>query len=129
MVDSEATTRTLTEDERELSRWMLEHGGAEARDYLSQLELATASTWRCQCGCASFNFQIPGKPDPAPGVHVLGDYVFGDKNDMSGVFIYSSEGTLSGVEVYGLSGAAPTVLPHPSDLRRSDSPGEQANDT
>jgi hypothetical protein len=120
MADNGAT-RPLTEDERALAHWMLEHGGSEARDYLSQLDLATASTWRCKCGCASFNFKIAGRPDPAPGVHVLGDYIFGGENDMSGIFIFSSAGTLSGIEVYGLSGAAPAILPRPSDLRRSDS--------
>ena len=128
MADNEAI-RPLTKDEHALARWMLEHGGPEARDYLSQLDMAAASNWRCECGCASFNFKIPGRPSPAPGVHVLGDYTFGDQDHMSGIFVYSSEGTLSGVEVYGLSGPAPAVLPHPTDLRGADSPRNEANDT
>jgi hypothetical protein len=89
MVDSEAT-RPLTEEERELSRCILERGGAEARDYLSQLELAAASTWRCQCGCASFNFKI-----------------------LSGIFIYSSDGTLSGVEGIRLVRCRPSHFASP----------------
>ena len=98
MADNEAT-RSLTTEEHALARWMLEHGGTEARDYLSQLEIAVASTWRCECGCASFNFEIPGRPSPPPGMHVLGDYIFGDDDHMSGIFVYSCEGTLAGVEV------------------------------
>lgn len=35
----------------------------------------------------------------SPGVHILGDFLFGMKMDL-GVFIFESQGTLSGVEVW-----------------------------
>jgi len=111
-------TRPLTDDELRLARWMLENSGRpEARAYISQLEAAEATIWRCECGCASFNFKVRGRPEAPPGVHILGDFVFGTEADLSGIFIFESNGTLSGVEVYGLAGDAPAVLPEPESLR------------
>jgi hypothetical protein len=97
---------------------MLENGTSEAMQYLSQLELAEVTPWRCSCGCASINFQIKGHPEAPPGVHVLGDFLMGEDENQSGAFIYSSEGLLSGIEVYGLAGDAPRALPRPEELRR-----------
>jgi hypothetical protein len=110
-------TRPLTNAERSLSRWMLENGGPDALSYLSQLEVAEATTWRCGCGCASFHFKIPGRPETPPGVHILGDFVFGPQAELCGVFIFASQGTLSGVEVYGLAVDAPSSLRQPASLR------------
>ena len=110
-------SRPLTDDELRLARWMLENGGPDARGYLSQLEAAEATTWRCECGCASFNFKVRGRPEAPPGVRILGDFVFGTEADLAGVFIFESNGTLSGVEVYGLAGDAPAALPEPKSLR------------
>ena len=111
------TTRPLTDDELRLACWMLENGGPDARAYLSQLEAAEATTWYCTCGCASFNFKVSGRPEAPPGVHILGDFLFGSEADLFGVFIFESNGTLSGVEVYGLAGDAPATLPAPESLR------------
>jgi len=109
-----AANRPLTDTERRLVRWMLENGTAEAKDFLPQLELAEVTPWRCPCGCASINFQIKGYAIAPPGVHVLGDFLFGESN---GVFIYESDGILSGLEVVGYAGTAPNSLPAPESLR------------
>ena len=111
---------------------MLKHGSAEAQSYLAQLDKASATLWRCPCGCASFNLKVEGLPEAPPGVHVLGDFLFGTGDDLSGAFIYSCEGVLSGLEVYGLAGDAPHELPRPEDLRPFDGEApeiksEQAN--
>lgn len=112
-----SVNRTLTERERELAEWMLRHGTAEALGYLDQLRRAQVTPWKCECGCASINFQIDGHPPAPPGVHMLGDFTFGPEGGESGAFIYSCEGILSGLEVYGLAGDAPKELPRPDDLR------------
>ena len=109
--------RPLTSAEQRLARWMLEHGTPQAAAFLPQLELAEVTPWKCPCGCASINFQIQGHPEAPPGVHVLGDYLIGQAEHMSGAFIFESGGLLSGLEVYGLAGDAPTVLPSIEDLR------------
>lgn len=112
-----AATRPLTTQELRLAQWMLENGGPEAPDFLSQLARAEASTWRCACGCASFNFKVEGKPEAPAGVNILGDFIAGEGEDMFGIFIFESGGILSGLEVYSLAAEAPQVLPAPEQLR------------
>ena len=109
--------RELTAEELHLARWMLDHGEPEARQFLSQLERAQVSPWRCPCGCASFDFTIPSQPKPSGGMNLLADFVFGEGDSLSGIFIYQQSGILSGVEVYGLAGEAPKTLPTPEMLR------------
>jgi hypothetical protein len=103
--------RELTDHERRLTRWMLEHGSPEALTFLPQLESAQATPWRCPCGCASIIFQIRGKPIAPRGVHPIAEFVFGKEDTLSGIFVYERDGILSGLEVYGLAGDAPTVAP------------------
>jgi hypothetical protein len=122
-VNAIAANRPLTDHERRLARWMLEHGTAEARDFLPQLEQAEATPWQCACGCASINFQIKGHAPAPPGVHVLADFEFGEGEALYGVFIYASANILSGLEVCGYTGEAPKSLPTPEQLR----PFESAN--
>jgi len=116
-MEDKNSNRPLTDEERHLARWMLEHGTPEAKKFLSQLESAEVTAWRCPCGCASINFQIMGHPEAPPGVHILGDFLVGEGNALSGIFVFESGGLLSGLEVYGLAGDAPTVLPGPEELR------------
>lgn len=96
---------------------MLENGTDEAQSFVAQLERAEVTPWKCRCGCASFNFQIKGCPEAPPGVNILGDFLLGEGDCLSGVFIFESGGLLSGVEVYGIAGDAPTTLPRIEDLR------------
>jgi hypothetical protein len=109
--------RDLTEDERKLVRWMLEHGEPGSDDFLSQLERAQVTPEKCPCGCASLNFQISGEQIAPPGVHPIADFVFGEEGFESGIFVFESNGILSGVEVYGLAGDAPKMLPRPEMLK------------
>ena len=109
--------RDLSTNERHLVQWMLEHGSPEASQFLPQFAIARVTSWHCQCGCASFNFFVPGYPAPSGGFHLLADFVFGTEADLAGIFVFEQGGTLSGVEVYGLAGDAPSVLPTPDLLR------------
>lgn len=112
--------RQLTRHERHLVRWMLEHGSSDAAAFLHQLDQAEVTPWKCKCGCASINFQLRGCPEAPPGVHVLADFLFGEGDDLSGIFVFESDGILSGLEVYGLAGDAPKALPQPEQLRAFD---------
>jgi hypothetical protein len=109
--------RPLTDAERGLVRWMLEHGTADAKQYLDQLELVEVTPWKCTCGCATIHFQIRGYDEPPPGIVSLGYFVTGEGDHQAGAFIYSSGGLLRGIEVYGLTGDAPRALPRPEELR------------
>jgi hypothetical protein len=109
--------RSLTPEEGQLIRSMLEHGNTEARAFLSQLENAKATSWRCPCGCASINLVIDGQPEPSGGLRILADFIFGTDADLSGVFVFEKSGVLAGLEVYGLAGEAPRSLPSFEALR------------
>ena len=109
--------RQLTSEEHALVHWMLELGKPEAASFLPQLEQALVTSWQCRCGCASFNFFVPGHPEPTGGMKPLADFVFGSTNDLSGIFVYEQAGVLSGLEVYGLAGDAPKALPSIESLR------------
>lgn len=116
-MDQPTGNRALTSDEQRLACWMIEHGNAEAAAFLQQLDLAEVTSWKCPCGCASINFQIQGQPLPPPGVNILGDYLVGEGNEVSGAFIFESGGLLSGIEFYSLGGDALHVLPSIEELR------------
>lgn len=112
-----AVNRPLTDAERDLARFMLLNGTSEGSRYLEQLENAEVTPWRCACGCGSISFQIKGHPKAPPGVHILGDFLFGEGAELVGIFIFESGGLLSGIEVYGLPGDASALLPKPEELR------------
>lgn len=116
-MDQPIGNRVLTPDEHRLARWMLEHGNAEASAFLQQVDLAEVTSWKCPCGCASINFQIKGQPLPPPGVNILGDYLVGEGDEVSGAFIFESGGLLSGIEFYSLGGDALQHLPSIEELR------------
>src|SRR5688572_2688475 len=111
------SNRDLTPSERHLVRWMLEHGGPDAQQFLPQLERVRVTPWRCPCGCASINFVIEGKPEPPLGMRPIADYLVRGADDLSGIFVFEQSGALSGLEVYGFAGDAPATLPTPDMLR------------
>ena len=62
-------------------------------------------------------FQIQGHAPAPPGVHILGDFLIGEGDQLSGAFVYSSGGLLSGVEFYSMASHAARQLPRPEGLR------------
>ena len=115
--------RPLSDKERRLARWMLENGNPDAAAFLTQLDNAEVTPWRCPCGCASINFKVAGMPAAPPGVHILADFVFFNGDELAGIFIFSSNGILSGLEVTGLAGDAPKELPEPAALMTHEAYG------
>ena len=103
--------RPLSNEERHLIYWMLEHSTSGARNFLPQLEQIQVTPWKCPCGCASINLEIQGRPKPVGGIHPLADFVFGSNEDLSGIFVYKQSGILAGVEVYCLADNVPKQLP------------------
>jgi hypothetical protein len=111
--------RDLTDQERDLAFYMLQHGNEGAADFLAQLDRARVTS-KCGCGCAGVNFEVTGLPRPSGGMRLLGDFIFKRGGETYGAFIFERGGVLGGVEVYGLSGNAPDFLPDPSELERFD---------
>lgn len=110
-------TRTLSDKERNLARWMLEHGLPEAQSFLPQLERAEATTLRCPCGCATLHFKVSDLPEAPPGVCILADFTYGPSETPNGIFIFASNGILSGLEVFSYTGNHPLTLPDIAELR------------
>ncbi|AEA63197.1 hypothetical protein [Burkholderia gladioli] len=119
--------RPLSASEMSLARWMLEHGEPKAREFFEQLAEAEVTPWRRPCGCGSINFQIKGRDPAPPGVHILGDFIFGPDDEPAGIFIFESGGLLSGIEVYGLAGNPPAELPREDALRPFSSGGGESS--
>ena len=111
------STRPLSPAERSLAAYMLSQASKATPAHQDQLAQAAASTWHCECGCASYNFALPGLEAPKGGVQVIGDFVFGAGATLAGAFIFARDGILAGVEIYGLAGDAPRTLPTPEELR------------
>jgi hypothetical protein len=110
--------RDLTDEERVLTRWIIENGSEDSSRFLQQLEQAKVCS-KCSCGCASVDFEINGStPSKESGMEIIGDFVYGDENTMCGVFVFSQDNQLSGLEVYPLAvDEAPKSLPSASILR------------
>jgi len=96
---------------------MLQHGKPEGQAFLSQVERAEATPYRCSCGCAGINLCVDNALEPAGTLHILADFIFGTEEDLSGIFIFEKSGVLAGLEVYGLAGQAPKALPAIESLR------------
>jgi hypothetical protein len=110
--------RPLSQDERALVRWLIEHGEPEASRFLSQLDDARVTS-RCGCGCASVNFAVRGQtPSCASGLDVLSDYYWHDgEGHALGVFVFACEETLAGLELYSMDGLSSAgVLPRHEQL-------------
>jgi hypothetical protein len=109
--------RAMTTEEGKLLRWLLSNGIESAKTYLPQVELVRVSPRKCPCGCASFDLVIPGKPPAKGGIGILSDFVFGEGEERSGIFVFERDGDLAGVEVCGYAGDAPKSLPPVEALR------------
>ena len=114
--------RPLTQAERDLVKWLLEHGNAEARALLPQVERARVVA-RCSCGCASVDFAVDGKrASPKSGMSVVSDYRWDSPEGyLFGVFAFAREGQLSGIDLWSIDGRATArELPKPDRLRPID---------
>ena len=109
--------RALTEKERSITRWLVEHaniGEEERRKYLTQLDAATV-VGGCACGCASIDFAIGGVASQSAPLDAFGDFIAKDRS--VGVFVFAKDSNLAGVEIYSLGGdETPFEFPRPEQL-------------
>jgi hypothetical protein len=96
-------TRELTDEERHLIQWLLEHGEEGARSFLPQLADATV-IGRCPCGCVSIDFAVGGRIPPGGGaMDILSDYIWREGDLPFGVFVFAYGGILAGLDVYSFA--------------------------
>jgi len=117
-IDDIPEDRPLSDVERSLVAWMLEHGEPHASSFLPQLKQARVSS-RCRCGCASINFSVAGKEPPTTEMDVRSDYLWDDaEGHKFGAFVFAHGGLLAGLDLWSVDGAVtPTWIPRPDQLR------------
>jgi hypothetical protein len=111
--------RALSDQERALVQWMLEHGESHAPSFLPQLAQARVAA-RCPCGCVRIDFAIAGQRAPTSGaMDIIADFDWYDTDrHRFGAFLFARDGLLSGLDIYSIAGAVtPTWLPKPEQLR------------
>jgi hypothetical protein len=111
--------RPLSEAERGLIRWLLEHGAAGAADFLGQLDRTSVAA-QCPCGCPTVDLAVDGVRPPAGGdMEIQSDYQWqGPGGAAFGVFVFARAGNLAGLEVWSIDGQeTPSRLPDPTELQ------------
>lgn len=112
--------RPLSDREREVLVWLLNHGPEGASSFLPQLDFVEARS-SCSCGCPSIDFSLPVD---APFDHSLqGMRLFAEGHtgtDEVGIMLTVGSGVLSDLEVYTYGGVDHAFgLPLLDTLRRS----------
>jgi hypothetical protein len=109
--------RDLTAQERDLIRWMLEHGKPEAVPYLGQLGRARVYS-KCRCGCASVDLSVDGKRPTDFRMCILGDFQWKDaQGHLFGAFVFEQDGLLAGLDLWSQDGqATASTLPAAEEL-------------
>jgi hypothetical protein len=113
-----AEERELSDEERALVSWLLEHGTPLARQYLAQVPLVRVVS-RCGCGCASLNFEVDGRGwRSRSGMDILSDHGWKDDSGRRfGIFLFAKANALAGVDVFSSDGlGVPKVLPRPGQI-------------
>ena len=97
-------TRPLTEEERTLLQWLMQHGGEDTSQYESQVkELRVVGG--CTCGCPTIHSAVSERDHRTIGAsHILADFegVTPEGVDV-GVLLHARQGQLSELEVFSLS--------------------------
>jgi len=110
--------RALSDAERRLIHWLLEHGSPDAANYLAQLDRTRVAA-QCPCGCPTVDLAV-AEVRPAGGDKViLSDYQWqGPGGEQFGVFVFARAGFLAGLEVWSIDGLdTPSRLPDTTELR------------
>src|SRR6185437_16786785 len=80
----EPLNRSLTEEERDLVRWLVEHSFMEnAARLLPQVDRLTVVS-KCNCGCPTIDFALDGKLAERRGEKYIGDWLA----DIDGMPVY-----------------------------------------
>jgi hypothetical protein len=110
--------RPLTNEERELIRWLIEHGTGDVADLLSQLARATV-IFRCGCGCASIDLAIGSiEEEKTVPMELVADFAWKTKaQNLCGAYLFTRRGRLAGLDLWSIDGAeVPGELPNPDTL-------------
>jgi hypothetical protein len=107
----EPLSRPLTQHERELVRWLIDHSPTDASRLLPQIDRLSVAT-RCTCGCPTIDFALDGEPVSSKGEKLVSDWLAEVDGMPVGVMLWQSGERISTLEVYSLPGTdSPFGLP------------------
>jgi len=113
----EPLQRPLTPQERDLVRWLLEHGHSDTSHLLPQIDRLSVFE-RCSCGCPTVYFAFDGVPVARKGEQLISDWLAAVDGDGVGVMLFQSGNKISSLEVYSLAGTVePFGLPAIESIR------------
>ncbi len=109
--------RPLTEHERTLLEWLLNHGTPEAKAYLPQLPHITVVS-RCPCGCPTINLAVNSQTaSEETSATILADIQATSPEGIPiGILLFARAGLLDTLEIYPLADETIFTLPHLKDL-------------
>jgi len=107
----EPLSRPLTQHERDLLRWLIDHSHMNASHLLPQINRLSVAT-RCTCGCPTIDFALDGEPVAKKGEKLVSDGLAEVEGMPVGVMLWQSNDRISTLEVYSLPGSnSPFGLP------------------
>jgi hypothetical protein len=95
--------RPLTQHERDLIRWLLEHSQLEASRYLCQIDKLSVFE-KCSCGCPTVYFALDGVRVARKGEELLSDWLAEVDGEEVGLMLFQTNNKISSLEVYSLAG-------------------------
>jgi hypothetical protein len=112
--------RPLTDHERALLEWLLQHGTPEAKTYLPQLPHITVVS-RCPCGCPTINLAVNGQISSAPiesSTRILADFSATSPEGIPiGLLVFSRADLLDTLELYSCTDESHFTLPCLADIQ------------
>ena len=99
-----ALDRKLTRQERDMVRWLLEHGDPGADGLVPQIDRLTV-IGKCECGCPTVDFALDGEAVPRKGEKIVSDFRAEVDGQDVGVMLFQTDGKISSLEVYSFAGS------------------------
>jgi hypothetical protein len=100
----EPLIRPLTQNERDLIRWLIEHSFVkDASRLLPQIDRLSVAT-KCNCGCPTIDFALDGEPVARKGEQLVSDWIAEVDGMPVGVMLWQTNDRISTLEVYSLPG-------------------------
>lgn len=100
----ESVVRPLTQQERDLIRWLLEHCHGDTTRFLSQIDRLSVCG-KCTCGCPTVDFALDGVPVPGKGHREISDWLAAVEGQLFSISLFETNGALYMLEVTCLPGS------------------------
>src|ERR1017187_4400943 len=96
--------RPATQHEREIIRFLLEHGDPQYLPLASQIDSLRVVS-KCTCGCPTVDFALEGNPPLRKDSHLISDFGATVDDQPVGLLLFACNGSLSMLEVYSYAGS------------------------